>query len=164
MGKNKPLTEFEQGQVAGLKRSGKSISFIAREIGRSRHAVQNFLDQGENYGRNHAGGGTPKLSPRDARRILQEASNNNVSRAQIVSNLQLPVSKWTVGRVLNGSATIKYTKMKGKPPLTPQHQEKRLAWAKDHMTWNKEWSNVVFSDEKSGIWMDQMVFTRIGMI
>lgn len=37
---------------------------------------------------------------------------------------------------------------KTSPPLSDAHKQARLEWARDHMTWNKEWQKIVWSDEK----------------
>lgn len=146
--KNKRLTSFEEGQVTGFIRLGVLVGEISKKICRSRHAVQNFIDLGENYGMNKRAGRKKKLSPRDGQRILHVASNKSVSLSQIKSNLELPVHKTTVWRVLKKSPHIQFTKMKGKPPLNATHKLARLTRAKKHMTWSKEWNDVVFSDEK----------------
>ena len=65
--------------------------------------------------------------------ILKASSNNNISRREIASNLQLPVSKWTIGRVLKKFSNIRCEKMKGKPPLTKAHKTNRLEWAKKYV-------------------------------
>ncbi|OXA39388.1 Transposable element Tc3 transposase [Folsomia candida] len=148
MEKNKRLSPFEQGEISALNQSGCKISEIVRQIGRDYGTVKNYIDLGENYGKKNPGGRPPKLTPRDKRRILNEASNQIVSCAQIASRLQLPVSRSTIGRVLNNSPHIEYEKMKGKPPLTSTHKANRLEWARKHMTWSKEWDSIVFSDEK----------------
>jgi len=77
----------------GLQISGMSISQISSTINRSRRVIKNFLDLGKNYGLKNKGGPKFKLTPRENRMILREASNNNVSRAEIASNLKLAVSK-----------------------------------------------------------------------
>jgi len=101
----------------------------------------------ENYGLKNKGGRKPKLTPRDNRRILKAASNSYISRREIVSNLQLSVSKWTIGRVLKKFPNIRCEKMKGKP-LTKAHKINRLEWAKKYMSWKAEWNSDVSRDEK----------------
>ena len=43
---------------------------------------------------------------------------------------------------------MKYSKRAKKPPLTLEHRHARLDFAKEHMSWIKEWRSVLFSDEK----------------
>lgn len=51
MGRGKPLTEAEKSKISALKDFTKfSIRQIAKEIGRSKHVVLNFLKNRENYG------------------------------------------------------------------------------------------------------------------
>lgn len=35
-----------------------------------------------------------------------------------------------------------------KPPLTEKHKMERLLFAEQHVTWEKKWHQVIFSDEK----------------
>lgn len=35
-----------------------------------------------------------------------------------------------------------------KPPLTQKHKNARLEFAKNDMTWDEKWKNVIFSDKK----------------
>jgi len=92
MGKNKCLNDFEKGQISILTTSGKTITEISNTINRSRRVIKNYLDMSENCGLKNKEVRKPKLTPRDNRMILKAASNNNISRREIASNLQLPVS------------------------------------------------------------------------
>ena len=96
----------------------------------------------ENYGLKYKGGRKRKLTPRYNRMILKAATNNNIYRREIASNLQLPVSKWTIGRALKKFPIIRCEKMKGKPPLTKVHKNNCLEWAKKYMSWKAEWNSV----------------------
>ena len=59
-----------------------------------------------------------------------------------------PFKKTAAWNILNNSGRFKYLKRKARPALKQHHIDKRLDWAKTHMSWSTEWSNVVFSDEK----------------
>ena len=47
--------------------------------------------------------------------------------------------------------------------ITAKNKRLRFLFAKSYKTWNEEWKNIVFSDEKKLILMDQMVTNDIGM-
>nr|XP_043069532.1 uncharacterized protein LOC108120241 isoform X2 [Drosophila bipectinata] len=51
-------------------------------------------------------------------------------------------------RIIRSAKHLKRLKIKKKPPLNDARKSARLQFAKAHMTWNKEWKTVIFSDEK----------------
>jgi len=88
------------------------------------------------------------LSIRDKRRVFREISNKSISRQAVKCNLNLNVSKWTIGRTINKSPDFLYKKKKAKPKLQERHKVHRLQWAKERMGWTKEWHDIIWSDEK----------------
>jgi hypothetical protein len=110
--------------------------------------VYNFLKLDEQYGKKEKTKGNTKLPKREMNVIVTEASKNKLSAAQIKAKLELPVGKRRVQQILHSNPNLKYKKAAKKPPLSQQHKDFRLTFAKEHMTWNKKWRNVVFSDEK----------------
>ena len=50
MPRNYPLKEKEKGQISSYKHEGKYLSFIARELLRSRKVMRNYLKDHESYG------------------------------------------------------------------------------------------------------------------
>jgi hypothetical protein len=38
--------------------------------------------------------------------------------------------------------------MKKKPPLKQEHKDAHLHWAREHMTWDEKWDQVLFRGEK----------------
>ncbi|GBM00540.1 hypothetical protein AVEN_77350-1 [Araneus ventricosus] len=59
---------------------------------------------------------------------------------------------------------MKNCKMARLPCLKPHHKEARLHWATQHMSFGDMWLNVIFSDEKNGIWTALMDLQDICMI
>lgn len=51
MGRGKPLTDFEKGQIKGYIESGLKHYEIAKKIGRSQNVVSNFLRNEADYGK-----------------------------------------------------------------------------------------------------------------
>lgn len=79
--------------------------------------------------------------------------------------LNLAVSKSTITRCLNSTGIFKYPKVKKAPFLTPKHIQARLTWVEKMVDYDEGiWSQVIFSDEKGGIWMVLMGLATIGMI
>jgi len=102
----------------------------------------------ENHGRKKRSGRPKKVTPRDQRAILREASNNGSTSRRIKDSLKLPYHPTTIKRVLEKSPVHKYTKRLGKPTLKPMHKQARIEWAKLHMEYGQKWRNVIWSDEK----------------
>ena len=148
MPKGKSLTEAEKLRIIELSSSGRSQTAIAKELRRSRAAIQNFLKLREQYGSKKRPGRPKILSNRDTRRIRSLAVNKKLSVRAITAELKGHVKKSTVHNVLKSEKNVKYTKMRTKPPLSKRHKETRLNFAKQHMSWKDEWLSVVFSDEK----------------
>jgi transposase len=142
------LTEYEKGEINAYHKQKLSNRQIAIKIKRSLDVVNRYLRDPSNYNKIKRSGRKPKLQARQKRLILRRASNKTVSCSQIVRELELNVSRWTVGRVLRASGTLVFQKKKTSPALTDRHKEFRLKWAREHMTWDKEWENVIWSDEK----------------
>lgn len=148
MGKCKRLNLEEIGRIKELKAGGLSNRKIAQRIGRSPRVINNFFSDPERYGKNQTGGIKTATTERERRAILREAANSSLTARQIGSNVGTSASVWTIRRILKSSPTLKRLRLKKKPVLTPRHQEGRLNFAREHMSWNSEWRSVIFSDEK----------------
>lgn len=148
MGRGKALNVAEQARVEILAQEGYSCRQIARKISRSKNVVHNYLRNKENYGKNMKGRTALATSPRDRRAILREASNSASTTAKIKAKTGVHASLDTIRRVIKTAGYIKRKKLKKKPPLDAKRKKKRLDFAKQHMTWNQQWGNVVFTDEK----------------
>ena len=62
-----------------------------------------------------------------------------------------------VQRLLKSCPTIKYEKIKRKPPLTELRKKVRLDFGRKCMLWTKKWKIINFSDKKESLnWMDQI--------
>ena len=147
MPRGKKLSKQEQGQILALKKTGLSNREIGRQIG-SREPINNFLTNPEKHNAVHAGGKPKVLSPRDERLILREVKKNRkTSLKQIKSKTNVSASVSTIKRLFQ-KRNISRKKLKGQPKLSNDHKCRHLQFAHDHQTWDVEWSNVLFSDEK----------------
>ncbi|GBM37673.1 hypothetical protein AVEN_9961-1 [Araneus ventricosus] len=70
----------------------------------------------------------------------------------IVREIQRP-SGLSASKDTNRKGSSVHCKMKTKPA---PHNSQRMQWARNHMSYGQKWQPVIFSDEKSGIWMVQM--------
>jgi len=148
MGRGKALTPVEKGKIIAYKECNLTYRQIAEKIGKSKNVICNFLKNPANYGNNMKGRTKKVLSATAERRIVREASNSHCAASKIHSKLHLNASVDTVRRVIRRADHLKRLKLKKKPPLNNQRKDSRLVFARYHMTWQKEWHTVVFSDEK----------------
>ena len=149
MGRGTRLTEYEKGRIDVLHQTGASQAAIARDLGRSRSVVQNYLSLGADYGTRTSGGRPRALTERDERQVIRLASSGTYSLREIQRELPTIVSLGTVHNVVTTHPYLSWCQKLKQPPLGPLHIERRLQFAREHMTWGDiEWGRVVFSDEK----------------
>ena len=72
------LTEMEKSKIDILKKNSLSNVKIAKEVGRSKHVVRNYLTLGAKYGVKSKTTGNQKLSPRAVRSIIHQATQKDV--------------------------------------------------------------------------------------
>lgn len=121
---------------------------IAKELGRSLAAVQNYF-KGQASPKIKSKAGRPKIiGERTRKRIIKLAINRCTSCTNIKRELGMTVSRSTMWRALKAEPTLKFMKMKGSPVLTPAHKADRFNFSLKHVTWGEKWNQVVFSDEK----------------
>lgn len=142
------LSDFERGKISALHETGQSVSQIAENLGRSRHSVYTALEKGDNYGKWERNGPPRATSPQDDRAIVRMASTGDFSLREIQRALPEPISLGTIHKRVQEKDFLVYTSMKKEPPLNEEQKNARLEYARSHMTWDKEWRKVVFSDEK----------------
>lgn len=140
MGRQKGLSEKEQGQILAFRKTGWGIRKIAREIGRSHCVVLNFLKNPASYGQKKSPGRKKKLSAREERHVVSKASNSTKSCSQIRAELNLDASISTVWRTLKQSPNISRSKMNSAPRLLTRHKEARLEFARRNMS--QDWKKV----------------------
>lgn len=148
MPKNSYLTPYEKGKIDAFLLTGKSVNSISKTIKRSRTAITNYIKRKDKYGIKKPTKGNSKLSRRDIRRVLHTASKTDLVSKDIKEQANVCVTPRRVRQILNQSENFKFLKLKKVPMLTAAHRKKRLEFAKKYMTWDTEWSNVMFSDEK----------------
>ena len=151
MGRGKALTEREKGQISANTDENLSISEIARRVGRSRHAVSNYVSSRDTRPQSDARKrpGRPKaLSKRSEILLIRSASNKGISSKQLKHELGLSIAPKTIRDYLARCPQLQHQKLLSKLPLQQKHKMQRLEFARKHHSWNKEWSRVIFSDEK----------------
>lgn len=148
MPKGKYLSEPEKAIIDELHALGLSNVAIATRINRSEGVIRNYLRLGAAYGKKMPTKGDSKIKNRQKNQLIQLASKGELTAAQMIRELDLPIGKRHVANILKRTKHFKYTKKRTQPALKPEHELKRLEWARKHIHWTTEWVNVVFSDEK----------------
>ena len=92
---NFPLNEKKR-QISANKLEGKSISFIARELLRSRTFVRNYLKGMESYGTRKRPGHSPKITNAARCRLCPEASKGQSSLRDLQKSQNLPITSRTI--------------------------------------------------------------------
>ncbi|OXA54337.1 Transposable element Tc3 transposase [Folsomia candida] len=145
----KPLSDYQLGQIDLLHEQGASQSRISQFLGCSQSAISNYLNSKTHQGLETTSYGRPKiLTPRDERQISKLAATGQYSIREIQRELPFTVSKDTVHRSLTNNTDLEWRKKLTQPPLTQRHKGARLEFARKHMSWDKEWQKVIFTDEK----------------
>jgi transposase len=148
MPKGFSLTETEKKIILKCHRKSMSYRKIGAKIKRSKDVVANFLADPSKYGTKKRTGRKSKVTPRIKRLILNKSSNSTISAARLIGENDLNLSKETVNRVRRACPHLSYRKKKQTTVLTAMHKEKRLKFAREHMTWKTEWQKVIWTDEK----------------
>jgi hypothetical protein len=148
----KNLTDFERGQIIGLRRADATFRLISTIVEHSQSTCKEVYYRWKRDGtlKTKQSGRIPILSERDSRRLIREAKANRKQPLQDITNfVASQVSTRTVRRVL-AKAHIKKWIAAERPELTENHARQRLEWALEHKDWTSEqWSKVVWSDECS---------------
>ena len=145
MGKKGDLTSDEKSKIVQMLGNGETSNVIAKELGRDHRTIKRFIQNSQGGRKKRAEKPFRKLSGRDVNRIKREIVRRPLATSKdIFSGIGLgDIPRSTRCRVLRQVAKVK--KSKKRPPLTQQHREKRVEWAKKYM--KLDFSKVIFTDE-----------------
>lgn len=148
MPRGSKLEEKEKGKIEILHEIGTSERSIACELHRSKTAIHNYVTNTKNTDAKKAIRRKRLLTKKDEKQITRLVSDERLTPKQVIARLGLSVSPRTVRRSIKLSGNFKYKKMLSKPKLSEANKKNRLIFALEHIKWEKEWNNVMFSDEK----------------
>ena len=148
MPRNSQLNDNEKGQISAYKLEGKSISFIVRDLSRSRTVVRNSLKDLELYGTWKRPSHPPIIPNAARRRLFREGQS---SSRDLEKSQNLPIIPRRVRQLLHESPNLVYRNRKTVLALTAKHEKMRIDWVKKKVTWTMEKCETVFffSGEKN---------------
>ena len=146
--------DFEKGRIIGMLEAGLSLSEVARRTQRGKATVHRWWQRYLVSGRCERvkGSGRPRKSTaRDDRYLTLLARRERFwtgkrYRQQWFNACNVNCSVRTVYRRLLKSK-LRSHKPLVRIPLSPQHRRLRVQWCRDHLGWNNEWQNIMFTDE-----------------
>lgn len=100
------LSEFEQGQIRGMREKGSQIAEIAAALNRHRNTITNFLKEPFNYGSIKRSGRKPTIDARGKRHIKRLAVVEGMSSGRIKHHLGLEVTRNRIVQILNENSEL----------------------------------------------------------
>lgn len=149
------LTIRKKAVAIALAKEGYSTRMIAKKICCNQSTVSRVLKLERETGdvQRRAGSGRKRVTTKCQDRYLKRMSikNRHASapdlKVQLENACGVSVSARTVQRRLVECGLLAY-RPKKKPLLTNKMKQKRLSWAKQHVSWTMDqWNSVIFSDE-----------------
>ena len=148
MPKAKMLSDEERITILANARANMSDKDIATLVDRNINTIRRFLKDPDAYGTAKHPGRPPLLDPTSRRRLIREATKGKASSRQLVTICDLPVKDRRVRQLLQSDPKFVYKKRLSGPVLTDAHKKARLKYAQQMLVESRDWSAVIFSDEK----------------
>lgn len=131
IGKGTDVTSKVHEEIEGMSLAGWSVSEFAIAMHRNGPPVRNYLELGSAYNRKRQNSGrNPNSTPGVQRSIFRLTCEERYTSQEIKETLQLDVSTPRLRNVLSKSLHYKYKKPLSCPPLTEDHQDLRMDWAR----------------------------------
>ena len=149
------LTADERGRALALLDEGFGVREVSRRFQVSHSTIQRLRDRfnatGSSQERPHTG--RPRVTTRQQDRQLilgalrDRTSTSMTLRGHLRTATGVNISRRTVGRRLH-EAGLRSRRPAVRPILSAINRRRRLAWARQHVTWTRQqWGRVLFSDE-----------------
>ena len=149
------LPPEELNRAIGLLQSGLRQRHVANLLGTSQSVISRAWTRYRRLGqvdRRHGGGRQRLTTPQQDRYLTLQARQNQFAPANVLQNAfqnatGVRVSTQTVRRRLH-EAQLRARRTSVCTPLTQQHRQARLQFARQHRRWTiQQWSSVLFTDE-----------------
>src|SRR6266545_1801506 len=150
----KELSVFERGEIIGAWKCKKKEREIADILDHPKSTVHDVIYAYRNLGFETMppqNGRPQTIIERDGRyleKLLKENRRTNIYELtdNFVASTSTNVNTRTVKHYLHDQGFYERVGVK-KPLVTEPNRKKRLLWAQEHENWEKEWKNVIWSDE-----------------
>lgn len=154
MTKTRELTMFEKGEVIGLHKGKHNPTEISRILKIPRTTCVSIIEKFEKDKTvipNPRSGRPPLLKAIDKRHFIRTAVANRKDSADEITekfnNLGLTgLSTITARRVLHEHGYHGRVGQR-KPLVSESNRKKRFKWCQERLRWDKEWDNIIWSDE-----------------
>ena len=148
------LDDYTCGKIIGRCEAEQTPAVISRALGIPRSTIVDCIELEKETGSGIVkprSGRSLKLSERDQRALTrsfrEEPFLPYVGHKEKLKAVGINIHRHTVSKYATQNGFGSYSPAMV-PKLTPQHMERRLAWAKDKVNWTQEqWDNVIWSDE-----------------
>lgn len=130
VGRGWSVAPYEIGLIIGFADENVSPTEIGRRIGRSTKAVRKPLHWLKNQRKLSKRGAMRIITMTQIRMVVWVASTGELLALQLIAMYNLPMGERRVQMILHDVPYLNYFKFIKAPPLTPQHREKSLHWAR----------------------------------
>lgn len=147
--KTRQLTRDDRIEVQTLHSVGWTYLRISQHMDITLRQVQTAVKGSRTPKKRH--GRPPLLDDNKKQQLIEfvtaSAHNRQIPYAAIPHALEWNVSEYAIRRALR-SEGFACRLARRKPPISPQNQQIRLAWAIEHINWTREqWDKVLWTDE-----------------
>ena len=143
------MSSSEESAIDALVKEKLCVARIAKNIGRSRTVVYNYLKRKESGAEQKKGGRPSILSPRIVSALAASARKPGMTARKVKDETGVRASLRTVQRTLSTHEHLAFGHLKPRPALTPIHVSRRFEWAKKmSFVGPSKWRRTIFTDEK----------------
>jgi transposase len=150
MPKTRELTDFERGEIVGLRKVSFSYSKISETLKHPKSTVGDVIKKYNEQGLTSAASrsGRPKiLTERDNRHLLKIAKDNRNNTLEELTEkfntgMKISVSSRTIQRTLHKEGYSGHAAKK-KPFISEKNRKKRYGWCRMRKNWITEWEKII---------------------
>ncbi len=142
------LTEIERQRILDFHGQNMSARAIAEKLERHHSTVSSFLKSPATYGSVKRLGPKPRMTPRAVRHLVTEAAKGQTSARRLKQEQSIPVGVRRTQQILRSTPFLNWEMRKPVPWMTQAHKKARDDWAMKQVSTARDWTSVIFSDEK----------------
>jgi DNA-binding CsgD family transcriptional regulator len=149
----KALSDEQKSRIQELNRENKTPEEIARDLGREKRSIVNYLAAPDDYGTRRYGTTSTVLYETKVA-MFRLAMNDKKSPNEIKRILNLSIEKSQINNILREMGAVfkrpipKQLLCVQRYGLTDDHIQERLEYCRQKMSFGHEWPKVVYTDEK----------------